>query len=227
MVDAAQAGVVVAILTRAPSAGGKSRLFAALGIEPDPALLTALFLDTVDAVRRAQIRCVVAVAPASACDEVRALVPDGITVTAQPEGTLGDRMRGVMGTLFDGGARAVALVGSDLPEISAAAIREACAIACDDPRALAVGPALDGGYYLIAAARVPDVFDRIEWGSAAVLAQTRDAAQRDDLHVRIVGSIGDVDTPGDLERVLRTPGMEGSRTVQWARRQRIGPMTDH
>ena len=48
MVELAGAAVV-AILTRAPSSGGKRRLFAALGRAPDPALLTALLLDTLDA----------------------------------------------------------------------------------------------------------------------------------------------------------------------------------
>jgi hypothetical protein len=66
---------VVAVLTRAPSAGGKSRLFAELGTPPDPALLTALLLDTLDAVDLEDVTRIVAVEPASACDEVRGSLP--------------------------------------------------------------------------------------------------------------------------------------------------------
>ena len=67
--------IVVAVLTRAPSRGGKSRLFAALGHPPDPTLLSALLLDTLDGVSLSGTTRVVFVDPADACDDVRALVP--------------------------------------------------------------------------------------------------------------------------------------------------------
>src|SRR5688572_19212007 len=60
MVDVSQA-LVVAVLTRAPSSGGKSRLFRALGLAPDPALLSALLLDTLEGVTVPEVRRVVAV----------------------------------------------------------------------------------------------------------------------------------------------------------------------
>src|SRR5688572_30742868 len=60
MVDASFAPAV-AILTRAPSSGGKTRLFASLGRSPDPALLSALLLDTVDGVAAEGVRRVIAV----------------------------------------------------------------------------------------------------------------------------------------------------------------------
>src|SRR5215216_1411447 len=116
MVDAAQAmgslaqRDVVAVLTRAPSAGGKSRLFAELGTPPDASLLAALLLDTIDAIderesssgqARNGVTRVVAVAPASACDEVRGLVARDVLVVPQAEGTLGDRMAGVMRAQLD------------------------------------------------------------------------------------------------------------------------------
>ena len=94
MVDAADAPVV-AVLTRAPSSGGKTRLFASLGLPPDPALLTALLLDTLDGAAAPGVRRVVAVTPPESCDEVRRIVGD-VEVMPQPHGDLGDRMRGVM-----------------------------------------------------------------------------------------------------------------------------------
>jgi rSAM/selenodomain-associated transferase 1 len=217
MVDAPSAPVV-AILTRAPSSGGKSRLFASLGRRPDPALLSALLLDTVDGAAAPGVRRVIAVTPPEACGEVRGLVAD-VDVLPQPEGDLGDRMRGVMAALFDAGAPAVAMIGSDLPHLAPAVIAEALALAASDRNALVLGPADDGGYYLIAASRLPAVFSDIEWGSARVLEQTEQAATRDGLHVRRLAPMSDVDTVDDLRRACGSGGAK--RSAGWVSAQAI------
>jgi hypothetical protein len=202
MVDAADTPVL-AVLTRAPSARGKTRLFASLGIPPDPRLLTALLLDTLDGAAVPGVRRVVAVTPASACDEVRAIASD-VEVIAQPDGDLGERMRATMAALFARGASAVVLIGSDLPQITAATIVDVCACVEKDADALVLGPAADGGYYLIAARRVPDVFSGITWGSAHVLAQTERAAAVSRFRVYHVPTLADVDTADDLRRASRS-----------------------
>jgi rSAM/selenodomain-associated transferase 1 len=206
MVDAADTPVL-AVLTRAPSARGKTRLFASLGVPSDPGLLTALLLDTLDGAAVPGVRRVVAVTPASACDEVRAIVDDvagAVEVIAQPDGDLGERMRATMAALFARGASAVVLIGSDLPQITAATIVDVCACVEKDADALVLGPAADGGYYLIAARRVPDVFSGITWGSAHVLAQTERAAAVSRFRVYHVPTLADVDTADDLRRASRS-----------------------
>ena len=202
MVDTADAPVL-AVLTRAPSSRGKTRLFASLGVPPDPRLLTALLLDTLDGAAAPGVRRVVAVTPASACDEVRAIAGD-VEVTAQPDGDLGERMRATMAALFARGASAVVLIGSDLPQITAATIVDACALVEKDPDALVLGPAADGGYYLIAARRVPDVFSGITWGSGQVLAQTERAAAAGGFRVSRLTTLADVDTADDLHAAARS-----------------------
>ena len=208
MVDVAHARVV-AILTRAPSAGGKSRLFAELGRPYDPHLLEALLLDTIDGVAAAAVRCVVAVTPSSACDDIAALT--GVSVMPQIDGDLGERMRAVMTRLFADGARAVALVGSDVPIITPSIVAAAFAALDREPRTLVLGPATDGGYYLLASDSVPDVFSGIEWGSARVLSQTLHAASETGLRVHLLDALADVDTVADLRRV------ESRRTAAWVR----------
>jgi len=93
------------------------------------------------------------------------------------------------------------LVGSDLPDITPSMIGDAIAKLQGDPASLVLGPAHDGGYYLIAATTTPNVFDGIEWGSARVLEQTRLAAERHGLRVQLIDWLGDVDTPDDLRAV--------------------------
>lgn len=202
---------VVAVLTRAPSSGGKTRLFAALGRAPDPRLLTALLLDTLDGAAAPAAVRVVSVTPASACDEIASLVPPGIGVIPQSPGTLGERMRSTFASIFAQGASSVVLIGSDLPEITPSIIAAAFRALERDPGTLVLGPAADGGYYLIGATKVPPVFDGIEWGSDAVLAQTRAAAAAAGLAVSLVDTLGDVDTLADLERLAQA--RPASRTV--------------
>jgi rSAM/selenodomain-associated transferase 1 len=211
MVDVADAAVV-AILTRAPARGGKSRLFAELSMTPDPGLLTALLLDTLDGIRVPGVTRVVAVEPPDACDEVRALIPEAVTVVPQHTGTLGDRMRTVMTELFGRGARIVVLVGSDIPDIDPDAVARAVALLNDAPDAIVVGPASDGGYYLIGAAgTVPPVFDSISWGTPDVMPETLRLAEKHRRRVILVNSGFDVDTVMDLRRV------RAARTRAWVR----------
>ena len=211
MVDAADTPVL-AVLTRAPSSRGKTRLFALLGVPPDPRLLAALLLDTLDGVAAADVRRVVAVTPASACDAVREIV-GGLEVIAQSEGDLGERMHAMMTTLFARGAPAVVLIGSDLPHITAETITDACGFVWKDSNALVLGPAADGGYYLIAARRVPDVFSGITWGSTDVLAQTERAATAGGFRVCHLPTLADVDTVEDLLGAARSG--RAPRTAAW------------
>ena len=220
MVDVAGADTV-AVLTRAPSAGGKSRLFAELGTPPDPDLLAALLLDTIAGVTIPEARIVVAVTPRDACDEVARFVAlhtqsSPIQTMAQPDGDLGERMRGTMASLFEAGARAVALVGSDLPAITHDTIRAAFDRVADDRDSLVLGPALDGGYYLVAATRVPPVFKHVAWGSVDVLEQTCAAAAEAHLRVHLLDTLGDVDTLSDLRAVPPS-----TRAAAWLRRNAI------
>ena len=210
---------VLAVLTRAPSAGGKTRLFAGLGVPPDPRLLEALLLDTLEGAAASGVPIVVAVTPAAACDDVRALLLDSqarhAEVIAQPDGDLGERMRATMAALFARGAAAVALIGSDLPHIGGAPVEAAFEALSAAPDAIVLGPAGDGGYYLIAAARVPDVFEAIDWGTSRVLEQTRRAAADRGLPVRFVSTLDDVDSADDLRRVAA--GGRAPRTAGWIR----------
>ncbi|MNC85968.1 2-phospho-L-lactate guanylyltransferase [compost metagenome] len=150
---------------------------------------------------------IIVVEPPGACGEVQQLT--GAVVIAQQAGTLGDRMAAAMRALFERGAAAVALIGSDLPDVDARVVADAFAALDAEPSALVLGPALDGGYYLVAATRPAAVFDAIDWGTPQVLGQTLAAAARARRPVRLVAAMGDVDTPRDLRRV-RAP-----RTRAW------------
>lgn len=207
---------VVAILTRAPSAGGKSRLFRALGRPVDPALLRALLLDTLEAIPRDRVTRVICYTPPAAAAEMETLAPPGVGAIAQRDGDLGARMRGVFDDLFARGAALVIAIGSDLPALTADIIGQACDVLSERPDAVVLGPAADGGYYLVGATRTPSrVFDGIPWSTPAVLAETEKAAARAHLQIVRLPTLFDVDTPDDLRRAAQTPA--ATRTRAWWR----------
>ncbi|MGH7804896.1 MAG: TIGR04282 family arsenosugar biosynthesis glycosyltransferase [Candidatus Binatia bacterium] len=111
---------------------------------------------------------------------------------------LGERMRAAMEDTLARGHRAVAIVGADVPHLPASSISRAFA-ALAAGKDLALAPAADGGYALIAACRVPDVFSGVDWGTSGVLATTLDLARRVGLAVELLPETFDVDRLADLE----------------------------
>ena len=213
MVDVADQ-IVLAILTRAPSAGGKTRLFQELGRPIDRELLAALLLDTIDAIEPVGAPRVVFVTPASAVGEVRAMAPRDVDVVAQGDGDLGARMRGAFDDLFARGARGVVLVGSDLPGLSSSVVREAVDTLHARSACVVLGPAEDGGYYLIGATSTPAIlFTGIEWSTADVLASTEARARQSGVETVHLPIVRDIDSLADLAAVPPS----AVRTRQWLR----------
>lgn len=97
----------------------------------------------------------------------------------------------------------VGALGSDHPEISVARVEEAFA-ALRGGADVAIGPAHDGGYYLIALRReamAPRLFAEVPWSTGEVLATTLARCDELGLSVALLPPEGDVDTPADLTRL--------------------------
>jgi rSAM/selenodomain-associated transferase 1 len=97
----------------------------------------------------------------------------------------------------------VGAVGSDHPALSAARVEEAFA-ALRGGVDVALGPACDGGYYLIALRRevlAPRLFAEVPWSTCEVLATTLARCADLGLTVALLPPEGDVDTPADLARL--------------------------
>lgn len=140
----------------------------------------------------------VAFAPADARDEIAAWLP-GEELRAQRGGDLGERMAAAFADAFAAGSRRVALAGSDVPELTRERVGEA--FSALDGHDMALGPAADGGYYLVALARPrPALFEGVAWSTERVLAETLERAAAAGLRVRLLGTLRDVDTPEDARR---------------------------
>jgi rSAM/selenodomain-associated transferase 1 len=116
-----------------------------------------------------------------------------------PDADLGARML----TALESGLREysqVVLIGSDCPALTRKHLLSAeAALAATD---VALIPAEDGGYVLIAARKThPMMFANIRWGEATVLVSQQAALQACGLGVSLLDTLWDVDRPEDLRRL--------------------------
>jgi uncharacterized protein len=202
---------VLAIMARAPSAPGKSRLIQDLGTRDGEGLRGALLRDTLASVSQLHVEKAVLFTPPERETEIRALTPFPAVFLAQRGATLGDRMYRGMRDLLGFGFEAVVMIGSDLPTLPSVHISAALDILARRPDALVLGPAEDGGYYLIGVTRShPQLFERIPWGTSQVLEHTCKAAEALGMTVEKISQWYDVDSLSDLRRLRRgVAGAEG------------------
>jgi len=117
----------------------------------------------------------------------------------QESGDLGDRMFRAFEESLRGGFGRVVLFGTDLPGLSADIITRGLSEL--DRHDLVLGPARDGGYYLIGMKRpYPELFDSMEWSNAHVLSATLDRARGLGLSTTLLEPLNDLDRPEDLGR---------------------------
>lgn len=134
--------------------------------------------------------------PPDALDEMRQWLGT-LEFRAQVGGDLGERLRHAFDAHFAQGHSPVVAIGADAPGVDAATIQ--AAVAGLSEADVVLGPALDGGYYLLGLSqRVPDLFAGIAWGGADVLHVTLEICQRCHLGVRQLGPLRDLDTAADL-----------------------------
>jgi rSAM/selenodomain-associated transferase 1 len=198
---------VVAIMARAPSSDGKSRLIRDLGTDDGEGLRLALLRDTLDSVSAVAAEKAVLYTPPDREAEMRALTRFPAVFLPQRGSTLGERMREGARDLLTSGFDAVVLIGSDLPDLPAAHVSTALGLVTRAGETVVLGPTEDGGYYLIGVTRSrPELFEDIPWGTPVVLQRTREAAAALGIPVETIPLWYDVDSASDLQRVWQSAG---------------------
>jgi len=193
----------VGIMARAPSAEGKSRLASHFSPERLRALRVALLADTLRNLETLPDVCIF-FTPDETADELAHWGDATLARLPQGPGDLGTRMCSAVRHLL--GVRkydAAVLVGTDIPWLTADQVREAVDT-LSARGGVVLGPADDGGYYLIAMTRTHEgLFEQIDWGTASVLADTLRAAERCGVDAHLLQSAYDVDTIDDVRRLER------------------------
>jgi uncharacterized protein len=119
-----------------------------------------------------------------------------LSFSPQGQGDLGIRMERAFQEAFQRGFESVVLIGSDCPDRTAKTLETAfVGLKKND---LILGPARDGGYYLIGLKEPQPLFTNIPWGSGEVFNLTHEKAQALGLNVLLLETLQDIDRPEDL-----------------------------
>jgi uncharacterized protein len=113
---------------------------------------------------------------------------------------LGERMQNAFATAFDEGFEKVVIIGSDCPQLNQAHIQQAFdELLTHD---VVIGPAVDGGYYLLGMSQlIPELFTNKLWSSDQVLRQTLADLNRLEYSYYLLDELRDIDTAEDLKIV--------------------------
>ena len=189
------------IFTRYPEPGKtKTRLIPALGTVGAANLQREMTEYTLSQVKQLQSICATSFEVRFAGGDLQLMqnwLGSDLLYQPQGEGDLGSRMARSLLSAFQSGAEKAMIIGTDCPGVNAQILANAeeQLHQCD----LVLGPAIDGGYYLIGLQRpVPELFTNIDWGTAQVLQQTVNIAQTLNLSVIYLSPLADIDRPEDL-----------------------------
>jgi len=212
-------GAVFGIFAKQPVPGRvKTRLAQEYGDEFAAEAHEAMLFDAINAWGSDRYlapggRRVVVYSPSDAGPWFDARTPEAFALQPQVEGDLGERMASFFSGEFEEGAQKVILIGSDSPTLDPSNVISA--FLCLDQKDVVIGPATDGGYYLIGCRPpLPPLFENIDWSTPHVLTQTLDRLAGSDRSLAVLPPWYDIDTPDDWRmlaghvRALRAAGMD-------------------
>jgi rSAM/selenodomain-associated transferase 1 len=190
---------VLLVFLKAPEMGEvKTRLGAAIGPNHAATLYRRMAEQIVTATTPSSDAYlqVLVFAPAGAREGIEAWLP-GRAVWPQPDGDLGARMAGASAAALAAGAHRVVIVGTDVPSLDRVVIHDA--LRALDDHEVVLGPAEDGGYWLIGLRQPqPELFDGVPWSTEQVAATTQARAEAAGLRLALLAPRQDIDTIDDL-----------------------------
>jgi rSAM/selenodomain-associated transferase 1 len=120
---------------------------------------------------------------------------------AQCFGDLGDRMRKAFQIAFTEGNNQIILIGTDCPFLTVDILDQG--FKALQEYSIVLGPAKDGGYYLIGLNRyIPNIFENIPWGTSEVFQKTLNCCETLNLSVSQLPQLSDIDRPEDLDSIV-------------------------
>ena len=190
------------VFARVPKPGhNKTRLIPALG--PDKATEVYRFLarSTLAAAGRVRHKLeslkICIFFTGGSLDEASTAFGKPFQYAEQCGETLGDRLKFAVSSAFESGAERVVVIGTDCPELTSDDLEAAFSEL--ENSELVVGPAHDGGYYLIGMNSCqPRLFEEVEWSTNRVFEQTTERAKALGLQVHGLRYLSDIDHPEDL-----------------------------
>jgi rSAM/selenodomain-associated transferase 1 len=194
----------VVVFGREPVAGEvKTRLAAGIG-GPEAARVYAVILEhSLEGAVDSGARVVLSLAAAPSGEWARRIV---CSIEVQGTGDLGDRMKDAFERRFSEGEERVIIIGSDCPMITPEHLQAAADALAE--RDVVLGPAVDGGYWLVGQRRPGvDLFSDIPWSSHDTLETTRRRLAAIGAGWAEIEELRDIDTNEDLVAALDDPSL--------------------
>ncbi len=199
----------IVVMVKYPRAGSvKTRLGSQIGMKKASDLYRGFVRTLLATCRSTGFDTVISCHPDHLVSDYREWLGSGFDFMVQKGPDLGHKMRDAFEQGFSRGFDRVILTGSDLPHLPGAAIQEAAQRtgAWD----VVIGPALDGGYYLVAMTQdrfFPDMFEDIPWSTPEVLRLTLEKIAAGRRRPCLLKTMRDIDTLADLNAVSAETGL--------------------
>jgi len=128
------------------------------------------------------------------------------TKKLQGKDDLGSKMKEAFSILFTEGYKRVVIIGSDCFELSTEIIEQAFELL--EQKEVVIGPASDGGYYLLGMKKLyPYIFENKQWSTENVFEQTVNDLQRENISYSELITLTDVDTEEDWNKTKHLPNI--------------------
>lgn len=212
-------GKQIILFLRAPEKGQvKTRLSVRFSDEEILRLYEGFVFDTLDAARTVSPISLYGWPPET-FEIIKRWTGEQFPVFPQQGNDIGEKMSTAFVEIFQNNCLQALLIGTDIPDISSDLLTQA--FQGLDSHDLVIGPAKDGGYYLIGFnhdAFDPDLFSGIEWSTSSVFNETLEMIRQKDLSFYTLPELNDIDTPEDLAELhnrIQAGHITGSRTNKY------------
>ncbi len=207
--DRPRLGCALAIVAKLPHAGAcKTRLVPPLDLEQAAALSRCFISDTmrniVLATTHHRAHAAALYTPAADERSLREAFGEAAAYVVQRGGDLGERLSSGIDDLFGLGYESVCVIDSDSPTVPTIFLEHAIRALEEPGDRVVLGPAADGGYYLLGVKRRhPELFERVTWSTSRVYEQTVARAAAAGLEVESLPRWYDVDDGAALALLTR------------------------
>lgn len=179
----------------------KTRLAREIGSDYAVDLYRCFILDLTDTLKKLSQDVILCYSPIDSETVFRSWLGDRFRYSPQSDGDLGIRMKRSFIQEFENGYERVVLIGSDTPDLPAETLKQAFT-ELEETDAV-IGPAVDGGYWLIgfrSSGFYPGVFEGISWSTETVLAETMKRFRQKTVPVAVLLQRRDIDTLDSLSK---------------------------
>ena len=208
----------------------KTRLGSQVGAAHAAELYKRFVLDMLSTLNGLDTDIIIAVEPAGACGAFAQWTGRQYRYIGQVGRNIGEKMKNALAAAFEQGYDRVVLIGSDLPDLPGDFL--GYALDALDRYDTVMGPAHDGGYYLVGLRRdsfLPQVFRGMTWGGEEVFTETMTVLDRGGRRTYVLHQWYDIDTEADLHNlVIRCDDTKGAavQTISYIAENRLITLVD-